>query len=102
MSFSLGKAERFEAPPKPSAWLHRYAPPEVGARCIKADLRKIPPFIQSAVENVLSELDTSDPYFIAFKSNERFIGTDEIKLPAFGSKLAEEQHMLYMIPFVIE
>lgn len=102
MAFSLGKAERFEAPPKPSAWLQSYNHPDVGAPCIRADLSRIPPFVEAAVQGILSGLDTSHPSFVDFKTRERFIGVDEVKLPGFGGKLSEEQHMLYMIPFAIE
>jgi hypothetical protein len=103
MAFSLGKAERFETPPKPDTWLHRYPHSKAGIPCIGALMPKIPHFIQTAVDGkILFNLNTSHPSFVDFKNNERFIGMDEMKLPGFAGKLSEEQHMLYMIPFIIE
>lgn len=103
MSFSLGKADRFEVPPKPETWIQNYdhSVSNASVPCVRADPTKIPPFLQVIVTEVFSKINTVHPSFIEFKNKERFVAEGE-KLPDFGGKLSEEQHILYMIPFVME
>lgn len=97
MAFALGNASRFAAPTQPSEWLTYFRP------YVKASLERLPAFFAKALSEHLEGMDTSAKAFEEYLGKEHMVDAKgEEALPGFSARLSEEQHALYMMPFLID